>query len=67
MRFAPFGPKEDDEIFASVSWADPNIEQALERIDAQLAAISAGASLVDANTMVDVLLDVRLDLLGVRP
>jgi hypothetical protein len=65
VRFAPFGPKVDSEVFVDVTWADPQVEQAMKRVDEALAEVGAGSSLVDANKMVDLLLDIRLDLLGV--
>jgi hypothetical protein len=67
VRFAPFGPKVDSEVFVDVSWADPDVERAMSRVDTALAEVGSGAELVAASQMVDLLLDIRLDLLGVRP
>jgi hypothetical protein len=67
VRFQPFGPKVDSEVFVDVSWADPDVERAMSRVDTALAEVGSGAELVAASQMVDLLLDIRLDLLGVRP
>lgn len=65
MRFPPFGTaKVDSEVFVDVQWADPDVAKAMENIDLALVEVS---TLPGGSRTVDLLLDARLDLLGVRP